>query len=408
MKKFKTQPKEICDNLINKAFEENFYGFDPYDLKGHPFFFLIQNNFGKIGCALSDNLNLNFPIFLRKILNIKKKQNCKALALFLSGCCNLYKKTNNEKYLQYSLDLYDLIIKNKSKKTNNLSFGYPFNWHSNKKNKFQKDTPNIVVSSFVGMAFMDLYEITKKEKYLTDSESIANFILNDLNKYKDNRGICFSYTIKDNNRVHNANMLGAEFLSKISKINGKYEKTIIKILNFFLSDMNKDYSWNYFDNYQKKNTLIDNYHTAFIICSYYNIVNNLNLDKRKHFKTLKKAILFYKNNLFVDEIPIFSTYKKYPIDIHSCANSIRCFNLTKEIINFEEFLNKIIDFTNKYFFDYKRKYYFYRIYKFKDLKENNLLLIHRIQKKLILKTIDKSKYIRWNDAWMFYALTELL
>lgn len=392
---------EIENRLLEKYVQEDFKGYDPYDLKGNKAFFFIQKKLGKVGLLISDLVNLNFPMSARKIFGVKKTQNSKGMVLFTLGCCELYKKTKNKNYLNVAKKLVNKIISNRNKQFKNLCFGYPFNWYS-EGTKVVKNTPNIVVSSFVGLAFLKLYEITKEKHLLEKSKSIAEFITKDLNKYEDERGICFSYTPLDNKRVHNANMLGAEFLSKLIKVtkDKTYEPHIKKCVSFLLTDINKDYSWNYFDTKQIKNTQIDNYHTAFVLLSLKEILKNIK-KTTKEKKILQKAYKFYKENLFEKEIPILSTYKKLPINIHSCASAIICMKKFKDT----KFSEEILKYTLENFYSKKKNKFYYQINKTKIIQESKINSKHKFIKKLIFKKIDKTNYFRWNDAWMFYAIS---
>ncbi len=394
---------EILEQMISYYEKQDFKGFDPYDLKGAQFFYNLQKYFGSFGYHLTDILNLNFPIFLRKLLNVAPKQNSKAFAVFLFGVINLYRKTSEKKYLEISEKIYQKVMNLKSQQYENLCFGYPFNWYNG--NEIAGNTPNVVVSSFVGMAFLELYKINQNKEILENCESIANFILTDLNCYKDERGICFSYTPIDEKRVHNANLLAGQFLSHLSKINGKYRDKIEQIVLFTLSDMNENYSWNYFDKFQISYSPIDNYHTAFVLSSLYEINKNMNFH---HDEIILNALKYYTSHLFENSIPILSDYQKLPINIHSCASAVICLKKLENIKDNSLLINNIINFTMTNLYDERENYFYYRINKLKKIKENKNIIKRMFFDMLMLKKIDKTRYMRWNDAWMFYALSEVL
>ena len=70
-----------------------------------------------------------------------------------------------------------------------------------------------------GLPALSLWgEIGKARKYLDIAESITHFIIKDLHIRKCKNGICFSYTPIDKHIVHNANCLGAAFISRVYKI----------------------------------------------------------------------------------------------------------------------------------------------------------------------------------------------
>ncbi len=394
---------DIINSIIFSYSKNDYKGYDPYDLKGEPVFYNLQKYLGRSGYHITEILNLNFPDKLRKIFKVIPKQNPKALALFLLALCNLYEYTKDDKYLQESKKIYNILLKIKSNRYNNLCFGYPFNWYSNP-NKIVKYTPNIVVSSFVGMSFLKLYEITKNQNILNNCISIANFINNDLYQYKDRRGICFSYTVLDKKRIHNANLLGGEFLSKLSKYYNKFENVIENIISFTLADINNNYSWNYTDTKQVKHTPIDNYHTAFVLISLNEInQNSISIDN----DILINALHYYTNNLFENEIPILSNNQKLPINIHSCASAIIVLKKYERFIDNSSLITKILNFTFEKMYNSKKKYFYHRLNKLPEIQEYTGIK-RKLYNNFIINNIDKTKYIRWNDAWMVYALSEIL
>lgn len=395
--------KRINDTLLDYYIKNEFKGFDPYDLKGSMILYNIQKYLGEVGYHLTDILNLNFPIILRKLLDIKSSENAKAYALFILGLVNLFKKTNDGRYLQIAKDLYSKVLILRNRSFNNLCFGYPFNWYNGY--EIIKNTPNIVVTSFVGMAFISLYEITQDKSILKNCESIAQFILNDLNRYVDERGICFSYTIIDEKRVHNANLLGTQFLSNLSKYTGLYKDEIKNSFFFSINDMNSNCSWNYVDTKQIKKTTIDNYHTAFVLESLYEINKNEGLGKENF---IFQGLSYYKKHLFEKGIPILSDYQKLPINIHSCASSIICLNKLSPLENSDSLMNQVLNYTLENLYDSKNDFFYYRINKDSSFKENNNVLKNSLFKLLIFKKVDKTRYMRWSDAWMFYALSEVI
>ena len=56
---------------------------------------------------------------------------------------------------------------------------------------YLKNTPTIVNTSFIGHALLDLYALNHDEKILDIVDSSCNFILKDLNRFEDDKHICF-------------------------------------------------------------------------------------------------------------------------------------------------------------------------------------------------------------------------
>ncbi|MCK4420879.1 delta-aminolevulinic acid dehydratase [candidate division WOR-3 bacterium] len=373
----KRLPKSI--DLLKWANREDFSGYDPYDGLNLP----ILNDFPflkkKYLMILITQFFKNFPVNLRPFLGIKKERNAKGIALFVSGLLNLYGKERDEKFLKLAITLIDWLIENRSPYTEKYAWGYNFPWQSRNSYK-PRYFPNIVTTSFVANSFIDAYEYTGDSEYLEIAVSSADFIANELNMFEDQRGICFSYSPSDNERVYNATLLGSWLLLRTWRYTGNaiYLEYGNKSVEFVINSQNCDGSWFYGDDKNQK--WIDNFHTG------YNLWFLFEIDKINSSSDIKNSSLrgfdYYLNNLFTkDMIPKYFPNKLYPIDIHSVAVVI----VVLSKFGKKSLSEKIFKTTSNLFYSQKG-YYHYR--------------------KTPLYTI-KIPYMRWSNAWMFYALTEM-
>lgn len=397
--------KKIIEKLVFYVQKNKYKWYDPYDIKWTKYYNVLSryNFLWKILYLLE----YNFWFEIRKIFRIKKTLNNKALGLFIRSYCMMYNKTKNEKYLNYAINVYEILIKNGSKWYKWLCWWYPFDWQS--KIFIPMWTPSIVVTSFCWQWILDLFEITKNEKYLNDAIQISKFILKDLNIFEKNNTICFSYTPIDNYQVHNANLLWANFLSRLSNItnNSELKKYAFKALNFTLNEQLNDWSFYYWSLEQEPRwSMIDNYHTWFVLECIYEIAINLwQLEEYKN--KLKKWLEYYKNNLIYNDIPILTKDKALPINIHSISQSLITFSKLEKIENNKELLNKIFNFTQKNMYDKKRWYYYYKINKFNWLDKSNKSIGGKIKNLLLFNKVDKTPMMRWGLAWMLLALSNI-
>jgi len=169
--------------------ENNFSGYDPYDALNSNKLMEINNKLLKVFIT---QFFVYFPINFRGLFDIKPSKNPKAIGLFLSSYCRLYKSglIKKKDFDNVTSKLVDYLLKNNSKKYSGYCWGFNFNWQDITRFS-QKWLPTIVVTSYVGHSFLDLYEITKEEKYRKVANSICRFILEDLNITKTEGGICF-------------------------------------------------------------------------------------------------------------------------------------------------------------------------------------------------------------------------
>ncbi|MCD6172022.1 MAG: hypothetical protein J7J36_06410 [Thermoplasmata archaeon] len=366
-------------------------GYDPYDLKGLPFFTKNSSSFLKEILRKGIlKLELFAPCLLRKIFRVKKEINSKAMGLFADAYLNVYLATGKSYYLSKAEDAIQWLDRNYSEGYSGKCWGYPFDWQS--RIFIPRGTPSSVVSATVGNAYWNFYKLTGERRYLTTCESICNFFINDLNI--DRLGsdkICFSYTPLDNFHVHNANLFVAEFLIRVGKEIGN-EKFIdhgLYAVNYTLSEQNPDGSICYWGRDQSDRCHIDHYHSGFEIRSLYSVWK-LTGEERVH-EAVEKYYRFYLTNLFKDKtIPKLTPQRTYPINIHACAEALICnATLAPDFPEAREYLNNATYWVIKNMQD-KSGYFIYAIYNFKGIKWKV-----------------KIPYIRWGQAWMLKGLSEV-
>lgn len=249
-----------------------------------------------------------------------------------------------------------------------------------------KGTPTIVNTSFIGRAFLKAYDVLGDDKYLKITHSSCDFILNDLNRLEENNTICFSYTPIDNYFVHNATALASSLLSAVYAKTGekRFVETAKKSIAYVVKYQNKDGSWNYGEDQIALKTGIDNFHTGFVLESlkiYTESTGDTNYNNH-----IKKGLAFYQNNFFLDNgAPKYFLDKKYPLDIHSAAQAIVTLIQLKDYGADVNLCHKVVNWMITNMWD-KQSYFYYQKHKF---------------------FTNKIPYIRWSQAWTFYALTLL-
>jgi len=370
---------------------QNYSGYDPYDALNSSH---LDNINLRLFRVIFTQLFVYSPINMRPFFHIDKGINPKALGLFLSAYSNLFKTSIIERkfFDDVSSKMVTLLLDNASSGFSGYCWGFNFNWNDVKRNA-KKYTPTLVVSSYVGNAFLDLYEITHNEKYFEIAESVTKFIINDLPIRKFENGICFSYSPIDNHVVHNANCLGAAFLSRVYKIN-KDKKLLDysrNAFNFSISRQSNDGSWEFqlFPESGKVRKQID-FHQGFIIDALCDFIRFNQSNDEKYLNSLKKAVSFYKQYQFYDNgCALWRLPHRYPIDIHHQAQGIITFSKLYSFYKEDKYLDfskKIAEWTIKNMQD-KKGYFYYQKWPF---------------------FTNKISYMRWGQAWMMLALATYL
>src|SRR6185312_780661 len=281
--------------------------------------------------------------------------------------------------------LSELILKVVNSGYSGACWGYNFDWQA--RAFFQpNNTPTVVASTFIANSLLDAYEITNNKILLSTARSTCDFVLKDLNRTYDEVGnFAFSYSPLDKSVVFNASLLGSRILSRAYSFT-KEEHLIQeakKSVQFCCNAQHKDGSWGY-------GTLpfhqwVDNFHTGYnleCIADYMKYSGDT-----AYYEQLEKGFQYYINTFFTEEgISKYYNNSVYPIDIHAPAQLVITLKKLGTFAKYKDVVDRVLYWTiqnmqsNKgYFYYQKNKYFSSRI-----------------------------PYIRWAQAWMFYALSTYL
>lgn len=379
------------NSLKSYCESQNFSGWDPYDGLNSRIF--NATPFKK--CDIARLVWIQFfkrsPINFRKLFLVPKQHNSKGIALFLNGYCNLYRLIEKgeiafgckQDIYQKIVQLSNLLLKMQNKNFSGSCWGYNFDWQARRLFLFPKETPTIVATTFCFNALLDAYEITKDENYLSTALSSVNFVLNDLTKTPHKGGFLFSYSPLDgNNTVYNASLLGAMLLSRsyIYTKNAEHLAIAKKAITAACEGQNEDGSWVY--GLLPVQSWIDSFHTGYNLDA---LITYQTISKDFSFKlSIEKGFNYYINNFFEDDgTPKYYNNKTYPIDIHCPAQLFVTLSRTKSFSANIELVDKVINWTIENMQD-KKGYFYYQLKK---------------------GISSKISYMRWSNAFMFYAMS---
>jgi hypothetical protein len=378
--------KEITSSFNQlKAYceQEEFKGYDPYDGLNSKLFNAIplvsKNRIARLAWIQTFKRS---PVNFRKITGIKKDYNPKALGLFLSGYCNLYESDPKQEYLDKIYFFAAQLQELQSTKWSGACWGYNFDWQA--RAFFQpKHTPTVVASVFIASAILDAYEITKEEQLLKTARSTCNFILKDLNRTMDDNGnFSFSYSPLDKSVVFNASLLGSRLLARVYSFTK--EQLLIdeakKSVEFCCRYQQADGSWAY--GRLPFHQWIDNFHTGYnleCIADYMKYSGDLSYTTH-----VQKGFEYYIQTFFTAEgIPKYYSNSVYPIDIHAPAQMVVTIAKLGQFKEHKAVVDKVLAWTIKNM-QSNKGYFYYQANKYFS---------------------SKISYMRWAQAWMFYALT---
>jgi len=330
------------------------------------------------------------PVNFRRITLVPKDYNAKGLALFASGLVSSGKMEEAKSILEQLKEM-------RCSGYAGISWGYNFDWQA-RAFYVPVGTPNMVTTVFVANAFLDYlsapqrnglgipqgkdYTDSRAKGYLDLAVSACEFILSDLILFEEENKLCFAYIPGEEARVHNANMLGAALLARVYSYTGgqDYLEKSKKAMNYSVSALNQDYSWPYGELLHHQ--FVDNFHTGFNLVALKDWMNLTGEDIWD--EELKNAYKYFLDTFWLEDgCPKYYHNSLYPIDIHCSAQGIvTCLKMREYDDRGLPMAKKIARWAIAHMQD-KAGYFYYQKTRWYT---------------------NKISYMRWSQAWMFYAL----
>lgn len=381
--------QEILTDVVAAAKGKSYIGFSKFDALNSPFLNVLSMNNKWLRLLLIQSV-MRCPFQIRSLLGVKKSRNPKGIALFARAYLFLFEMTGNKDYLEEAERLLLWLVENRSRGQKNLCWGYNFTWQSTILLQ-EKYEPNVVVTVFAAEAFIHAYRVTRNDRYLHFARQAANFILHDipvLYESCDERAI--AYVLGDvDTVVLNNNVLAGAFLIKLwhETKNDGLRDAAEKMFNYTVNRRTDYYAWFYTHPRGKSPIRHDNYHTGGILDGLGEYFEETG-DER-YMDVYWKGLEYYQTRLFQsDGAARWMNDKKFPYDIHGCAQGIITFTkAAKHKKEYQQCAERIADWTVGNLYRHKAKDFAYRQGRFG--KWNYSLM-------------------RWCNGWMARALGEML
>jgi hypothetical protein len=374
--------KKSLEKLQNYIEEQNYMGWDPYDILKAPLFKLPVLNNNKTIRFYLQQTGKRFPINIRSLLTVQKGTNPVTLGLCIQAYSYLMIVYPDRKE-EFERKIINLMIKLKQLIPAGYSgacWGYDFDWEA-RYISIPAFQPTVVATGIITNGLFECYRITNNIEAFNLCKSACDFVLKDLNRTGDNESYCFSYSPFDKQQVYNASMKGVRLLAQVYSVtkNEELKEIAGKAVQYIIDNQNTDGSWFYAKS--SGANWIDNYHTGYVLDCLDEYIKGTN--HKSVSEHLNKGFEFYKNNFFENNIiPKFYNNKLYPIDCTSAGQSLLTLGRFKENLMGQQVANWMISnmqSTEGYFFFRKYKYF-----------------------------TEKTSFMRWSNAWMFVSLAYLI
>jgi hypothetical protein len=377
-------PGIAAQKLLAYCQANDWAGYDPYDalnsklLPALPF---LDSKWPRI--LLTQALKRS-PINIRRLALVPKTQNPKALALFLRAILKLptLDCADRDRLLG---TMVERLVALRSPDVPYWCWGYSFAWQT-RTIIVPRGAPNLVCTTFVADALLDLYERRQDRRFLEMAASAADYIFNEL-YWTDGALAGFSYPLRSlKSQTHNATFLAAALLCRVYKHTGE-KRLLGPALTAACCSAGKqhaDGSWNYGESPGQQ--WIDNFHTGYNLDALQSISRNL--ETTEFNPIIQRGFEFYRTHFFRgDGAPRYFHDRTYPIDIHCVAQSI----IT--LVSFRELdtdnlplAQSVLEWAMRHMWD-SLGFFYYRV---------------------LRSCTIRTSYMRWSQAWMLLALATIL
>jgi hypothetical protein len=274
---------------------------DPYDVWGTRYGCWARKIYyekGRIGLPLvAPLLVLDVAAPWLPRLFLKKCRYATADAQLVLAFLNLFRLTGEEGWLKKGTDLAEEILAYSIPGYSGHCWGYPFDWQNNK-GMWPRNTPFITCTPYCFEAFLALHDATGEARYLEVASSIAEFIHEDLHDVPDGPDAAAgSYSPLDHSMVINATAYRAFTLIEAAERFGRpeYRETALRHVRFILNHQREDGSWLYAVG-NNAEEFIDHFHTCFVLKSLWKLNRVLQLPEVE--ESIRSGYAYYREHLF--------------------------------------------------------------------------------------------------------------
>lgn len=291
-------------------------GYDPYDALNSPAAALLSLGTPLGRRLLTQAVKLS-PLNLRPLLRIQPSWNAKALGLIASAYARLWVAERDESAREQSQRWLDWLVTHHGGDGAGMAWGYHFDVQT-RFFAYARGTPNTIATSFVAQALLNGCELLGEERFRAPARAATDYLTTRM-LVDSPRGPYFRYLPREDELVHNANLLACGVLARAAQVLGDdvLLEPAARALETSLCAQRADGSWPYSDAPGRQ--WIDNFHTGYVLES---LAKWDGLLPEAH-ERLGRGLDYWERSLFLaDGTPKYFPDRLLPLDAHSYAQAI--------------------------------------------------------------------------------------
>jgi hypothetical protein len=262
---------------------------------------------------------LRSPFHIRPWIGIRPHTSTKGMGYMGWGYVKLYALDALEEHRRRAEYCFDWLMAHPSPGYKQYCWGNDFSF-TTRAGTIPRQTPTIVWSSLIGLAFLEAYEVLGNPKYLEVAATTGEWV-KDLPREITTRGTCLSYVPFKRVSIHNSNMLGAALLARLATHTNDGEALALakEAMTYSCLRQNEDGSWYYGD--EPRYHWIDNFHTGYNLDSLKRYIDSTG--SHEFQSAADVGFQYFKLRFFdADGCPKYYHDTTKPIDIQCAAQAI--------------------------------------------------------------------------------------
>jgi hypothetical protein len=327
----------VLDRTLRTGRDVDYEGYSKHDALNSPLLERLAGS-SRLRRLAATQVVTRSPVDLRPLLRVRTARNAKGLSLFARALLARHRLTGAPNDAAQAAMLLDWLCEHPSPPAAGAdallgpSWGYPYPWQD--VGFFApRDLPNRVVTSFVGHALLDGFATLGRQRYLDAARGATEFLLRaPRTLYEDADRRCVSYVPDEQIEwiVMDVSALSGALVARVGAITGD-RATIdegARLVRYVVSKQTPGGAWFYADPPSDSHLGHDNYHTGFILDAL--LVHHQATGSDEFEDARRRGLTFYATRLFEpDGAPRYTSDRRWPVDIHGCAQGIITFSLSQ-------------------------------------------------------------------------------
>ena len=383
-------PAAVLDRVLDTARTVRYEGYSKHDALNARWLERLAGG-SRTRRLAAIQMVMRSPIDIRPAVGVRTARNAKGLSLFARAWLARSRMTGDQDAADEAGQLLDWLVAHPSPGFPWLCWGYPYPWQD--VGFFApRDFPNRVVTSFVGEALIDGYETLKEPRYLEAASQAVSFLLEaPKTLFEDDQRRCVSYVPDERVDwiVMDVSALAGALAARVGALRDDAGLMAEggRLVRYVVSKQTDEGAWFYSDPPSASHITHDNYHTGFILDAI--LRYGLWARSREFEDSYRHGIDFYRRRLFEpDGAARFMSDRRYPIDIHGCAQGVITYSLEQRHLQTgADDARRILTWTLANMWDPGTGWFYY-------------------QRRRAFRTAIRE--LRWCQGWMSWALASYL